>query len=133
MKPPWDEYPQYERGDLGWRMGAGEDYLAKFETWFSGQTPDEKAEFAENHSEPQNWLGYYTRFGVPMVPPWLKHPELAQASWEWREVHAPRVYWITFHDWLLRLTPDAMSLYASRNPEPDDWSGFYSSIGIKAD
>jgi len=90
MKAPWDEYPHYDRSDLGWRMGSGEDYLAKFETWFSGQTPNERAEFAESHSEPESWLGYYTQWDVPMAPPWRRHPELAYTSWEWREVHAPR-------------------------------------------
>jgi len=133
MNPPWDEYPNYERSDLGWRMGAGETYLAKFERWFSDLTPEEKAQFAERHSEPDSWLGYYTPWGVPMAPPWHKYPKLAHASWEWREVHAPSIYWMRFHDWLLRLAPEAQSLYASRNPEPEDWSGFYSSIGIDAE
>jgi hypothetical protein len=133
MKPPWKAYPHFERSDLGWRMGGGEDYLAKFEEWFSQLTPDEMTEFAKNHTEPETWLGFYLQFGVPMSPPWLKHPELTLTSWEWREVHVPRVYWMTFHDWLLCLTPEAMSQYAYRNPEPDDWAGFYSSIGVRTD
>lgn len=27
LPPPWAEFPTYERGCLGWRMGAGEDWL----------------------------------------------------------------------------------------------------------
>lgn len=120
-----------ERSDLGWRMGPGEDYLANFETWFSAQSLADKIEFAESNAEPESWLGYYVRWGVPMSPPWRRHPELTQTSWEWREVHAPRAYWVAFHEWLLRLAPEEMSRYASLHPEPDEWDGFYSSIGIK--
>jgi hypothetical protein len=84
MKPPWDEYPHFERSDLGWRMGVGEDYLAKFEKWFSGQTPDERTDFAAAHAEPESWSGYYTGFGVPMGSPWSQNllddiPRLAAA------------------------------------------------------
>lgn len=133
MKPPWDEYPRYDRSDLGWRMGPGETYREKFEGWFSRQSPEERAAFAAAHPEPESWLGYFTSWGVPMTPPWRKYPELGHTSWQWREVHAPRIYWMTFHEWLLRLTPHAMIEYASSNPEPDDWTDFYSSIGIKTD
>ncbi|MBX9747570.1 MAG: hypothetical protein K2X34_11760 [Hyphomonadaceae bacterium] len=133
MKPPWEQYPDQERSDLGWRMGAGEDYLVEFERWFSAQTPDQRVQFAGSHAEPESWIGYYTGWDVPMAPPWRRYPELGNTSWEWREVHAPRVYWMTFHDWLLRLTPQAMTLYASSHPEPDNWSGFYSSIGIETE
>lgn len=133
MKPPWVEYPKYERSDLGWRMGVGEDYLAKFERWFSEQTADERTAFAHSEPEPESWLGYYAQWNVPMAPPWQRHPELALASWEWREVRAPKKYWASFHDWLLRLSPEAMRLYALRNPEPDDWPDFYSSIGIETE
>jgi hypothetical protein len=27
LTPPWEKYPTYERYTIGWRMGAGEDYL----------------------------------------------------------------------------------------------------------
>jgi len=133
MKPPWDEYPQYDRSDLGWRMGDGQSYLEKFEAWFSAQAPEARAEFAESNPAPESWLRFYTSWDVPMAPPWRRYPELTQTSWEWREVHAPRNYWATFHDWLLRLEPQAMNRYASNHPEPDDWSEFYSSIGIRTD
>lgn len=131
MKPPWIMYPDYERSSLGWRMGGGEDYLARFCGWFSSRAPEERVRFAETNVEPEDWWGFYATWGVPMTPPWRRYPNLAHASWEWREVHAPRLYWMTFHDWLLRLEPEAMILYAARNPEPDEWSGFYSSIGIE--
>ncbi len=112
-------------------MGAGEDYLAQFEQWFLRQTPGAQADFADGHAEPESWFGYFTQFGVPMAPPWRRYPELDHTAWQWREVRGPRAYWTRFHDWLLRLAPEAMNLYASGNPEPDAWSGFYSSIGIK--
>ncbi|MCB0337393.1 MAG: hypothetical protein KDD62_13850, partial [Bdellovibrionales bacterium] len=33
MVPPWIKYPNLLRGSMGWRMGIGEDYRERFDTW----------------------------------------------------------------------------------------------------
>lgn len=43
MPPPWLAYPYIERFSIGWRMGAGEDYIDRFSTWLESLSPEEQA------------------------------------------------------------------------------------------
>jgi len=60
LNPPWKDYPSYERGSMGWRMGGGEDCWLVFWDWFAfGLSDRQRAEFAAKHPEPQGWEGTY--------------------------------------------------------------------------
>ncbi len=61
--PPWQAFPHLERRSMGWRMGAGEDYLLGFYEWFSGLDKAEKTRYARLHPEPDEWAGFYSLQG----------------------------------------------------------------------
>jgi len=58
--PPWKEFPKLECGSLGWRMGAGEDYIIGFQKWFSDLNEKEKSYYSFIHLEPNDWTGFYS-------------------------------------------------------------------------
>ncbi|NJR31962.1 MAG: hypothetical protein HC778_02645 [Chamaesiphon sp. CSU_1_12] len=65
MVPPWEEFPDYERYTIGWRMGSGEDYL---DCWydFVEKLPDDydtRLDYLKSHRPaPLNWCSHV--FGV---------------------------------------------------------------------
>jgi len=58
MKPPWIEFPEYERGCMGWRMGGGEDYFDDFKKYIINMPKPEFAQYALKYPEPKEWLGF---------------------------------------------------------------------------
>jgi hypothetical protein len=56
MNPPWLEFPTYDPGCMGWRMGPGEDYLIRFQKWWIGLSPDQKQAFTAKHPTPKGWF-----------------------------------------------------------------------------
>jgi len=57
--PPWKEFPLLERYSIGWRMGAGEDYIIGFRKWFSELDEKRQSYYEYMHPEPNNWAGFY--------------------------------------------------------------------------
>lgn len=68
MIPPWQKYPEIERGSIGWRMGYGEDYYDEFYKWFSRLDLATWTDYAENFPEPIEWKGFYKMI---MDHPWI--------------------------------------------------------------
>jgi len=58
--PPWKVFPKLERGSMGWRMGAGEDYIIGFREWFSDLEEKKKSYYSFIHPEPNDWTGFYS-------------------------------------------------------------------------
>lgn len=61
MQPPWIEFPTIPLGSIGWRMGAGEEYWARFDKWFRQLQPSQRQRFTGEHPEPDGWVGFYAR------------------------------------------------------------------------
>ena len=59
LSPPWKKYPDLPQGDLGWRMGYGEDYLDQFNKWWRTCSPKDKQKYARRYPAPAEWLGFY--------------------------------------------------------------------------
>ncbi len=59
-----------------------------------------------------------------MIPPWRMFPQIPLGSIGWR-MGAGEEYWVAFAEWFARQDPQARNRYATRNPEPVGWSGFY--------
>lgn len=58
MKPPWQQYPTYERYTIGWRMGAGEDYLHSWYAHVKALPDDYESRIAylrDHRPAPINW------------------------------------------------------------------------------
>ncbi len=59
LLPPWLAYPQIERFSIGWRMGYGEDYLAKWHHWYQKLSAKKSAEYQQLFPEPPTWKGFW--------------------------------------------------------------------------
>ncbi|WP_437677877.1 hypothetical protein [Sorangium sp. So ce131] len=46
LAPPWERFPDYERHTIGWRMGAGEDWLGLWSVFLEQLPPDPEARIA---------------------------------------------------------------------------------------
>ena len=58
LRPPWAEFPTYERYCLGWRMGAGEDWLGLWGIFLEGLATDRGTRLAylrRHPPAPVNW------------------------------------------------------------------------------
>ena len=49
ITPPWERFPEYTATTLGWRMGAGEEWMWAWRDWFA-TLPNEQARL----THPQN-------------------------------------------------------------------------------
>ncbi len=58
--PPWEKF-EYDRYDMGWRMGVGEDYLSLWWIWFEKLSEEDKIKYQTKFPEPieKNWKGFY--------------------------------------------------------------------------
>lgn len=69
--PPWLAFPQLDRSSMGWRMGAGEDYLFKRIRWWRTLTPEQRAAYEQMFPMPAGWDGDDTfRYGDLSLPLW---------------------------------------------------------------
>lgn len=59
LEPPWALFPTYERGSMGWRMGAGEDYMLHFRLWYVALDAQAQADYQMAEPEPEGWRGFY--------------------------------------------------------------------------
>ncbi len=58
MVPPWEKYPTYEKYTIGWRMGAGEDYIHSWYRFVSKlpEAYDTRFAYLKRHRPaPVNW------------------------------------------------------------------------------
>lgn len=46
IAPPWERFPDYERHTLGWRMGAGEDWMGLWTVFLDQLPPDPETRIA---------------------------------------------------------------------------------------
>ena len=51
LAPPWEEFPTYERCEIGWRMGAGEDWLSYWHVFLESLAPvfEVRLEYLKRH------------------------------------------------------------------------------------
>ena len=59
MKAIWLEFPDYERGSLGWRMGPGESYIRKWQKFYKNLSIEQREEYRIRYPEPIGWEGFY--------------------------------------------------------------------------
>lgn len=63
--PPWVAFPSIGRGSIGWRMGAGEDYMHIWHTWYADISDEKRALLRQRYPEPEEvseglpWKGFY--------------------------------------------------------------------------
>ena len=63
MLAPWQYFPEVKDDYMGWRMGAGEDYLIAFIHWFSTISATEQGDYIAANPEPSGWEDFYQ--GLP--------------------------------------------------------------------
>jgi hypothetical protein len=74
LAPPWERFPTYERYTIGWRMGAGEDWLCLWAAFLDGLAPDYDTRLAylrRHPPSPVSWADAVHRVLHPGSP----HPE----------------------------------------------------------
>ena len=60
LSPLWIVFPYIPKESIGWRMGAGDDYLNQWLEWWRTDFPaDLKEGYQLRWPEPQGWLGFY--------------------------------------------------------------------------
>jgi hypothetical protein len=61
LAPPWEQFPNYERYTIGWRMGAGEDYLSYWHVFLDTLAPafEVRLAYLRRHPPaPVNWADH---------------------------------------------------------------------------
>jgi len=61
LLPPWLKHPEIPFGSIGWRMGYGEDYWHRFDTYYASLGSGGRKQFRDRHPEPAEWEGFYAR------------------------------------------------------------------------
>lgn len=71
LAPPWEEFPDYERHTIGWRMGSGESWLEFFRL-FLDRLPtdfDTRLAYLQRHAKaPYNWSDWVYAVLYPDAP-----------------------------------------------------------------
>jgi hypothetical protein len=51
LAPPWEQFPEYERHTIGWRMGTGEDWLGMWHVFLEqlDPAPDARLAYLRRH------------------------------------------------------------------------------------
>lgn len=57
--PPWEVFPDIEKGSIGWRMGAGEDYLSIFRKWYDSLSVRDKKNYTKRYPIPEVWADMF--------------------------------------------------------------------------
>jgi hypothetical protein len=60
--PPWIKYPNIPLGSIGWRMGAGEEYLISFDDWWLKQTITIQLQVKTTYPAPELWSNFYSSY-----------------------------------------------------------------------
>ena len=58
--PLWLAFPEIPRYSIGWRMGAGEDYVMAFGNWWEKLSLKAQQEYQQRYPEPADWHGWYS-------------------------------------------------------------------------
>jgi hypothetical protein len=59
--PPWKQVPELPAGDIGWRMGAGENVMHQWWEWARTTTPTERQNYLLRHCPiPPQWMLWAT-------------------------------------------------------------------------
>ncbi len=70
MVPPWEQFPTYERYTIGWRMGAGEDYIYKWRNFINDLPDDYETRlgyFKRHRPAPLTWCDMVLHFLYPGI------------------------------------------------------------------
>ncbi len=59
--PPWLAYPDIPQGSIGWRMGAGEDYIYGWGDWYNAQSPQVCRAYRERYPASKGWALLYDK------------------------------------------------------------------------
>ena len=59
MHPPWKKFPNIPCGSMGWRMGLGEGFFARFCDWWSNQSCHTRLALSAKYKEPASWWGFW--------------------------------------------------------------------------
>jgi len=54
--PQWIAFPDFPPFSMGWRMGAGEDYLMDLWAWRKKQSPEALQEYDAYFAPPEEWV-----------------------------------------------------------------------------
>ncbi len=58
--PPWEKFPEYESGNIFWRMGTGEEYLTDYFTvYLKYASKDDIQAYKLKYSAPKTWESWY--------------------------------------------------------------------------
>ncbi len=60
LPPPWEKFA-YDRYDMGWRMGSGEEYIGLWGHWYGKLAEKDQFAYQQKFPEPESghWKGYY--------------------------------------------------------------------------
>ncbi|WP_133484936.1 hypothetical protein [Aliiroseovarius marinus] len=58
LTPPWEMFPDYARTSMGWRMGSGETFMDYFREWFLSLPLDERQDYINSTTIPDEWVGW---------------------------------------------------------------------------
>jgi len=59
LQPPWRQFENVDSNDMFWRMGKGEDYLAKFFKYYLTLDERQKTIFRLTNPAPYEWTDFY--------------------------------------------------------------------------
>lgn len=55
--PPWEQVPDLPPGDIGWRMGVGEDVMRRWWEWARTVPPAKRRAYLIRHCPiPKGWM-----------------------------------------------------------------------------
>ena len=104
MNPVWVEFPSIPWGSIGWRMGAGEDYMHAWCRWFMALSPSDRAAYRTRSPEPDGWTGFFDFIEHRVPPAWmielrrkLDEPQPAPLAHEREISEYYRVVWLMRH------------------------------------
>jgi hypothetical protein len=82
MWPPWHVFPTYSPTEMGWRMGAGEDYLDNWEKEYQEMSAQGRKAYRRQYPAPLYWFWFYV-LQVKNLPTALLIPVLLLALITW--------------------------------------------------
>ncbi|MEP6344083.1 MAG: hypothetical protein ABJ275_12290 [Maricaulaceae bacterium] len=59
FEPPWVAFPDCSQGSMGFRMGAGEDYIMQFKKWYKAADNATIFRYKNKNPEPDDYQWFY--------------------------------------------------------------------------